>query len=178
MALVNILDLETTGKLSPEARIIELSCRLCDYDTGEELKSLLLRFNPERNIEAQAVKIHKITNEDVKKELTFDKHLPTIESILEETDYLVAHNLIGFDYPMLKQEFERLGKILPEMKLFDTMLNGTCCTDLGKAPTLGELCFSMGVEYRPELAHSGSYDTQTLRDAFFAGVRYQWFNLK
>ena len=176
--IVNIFDCETTGKLSPEARIIELSMRLCDYDSGKEQEKLLLRFNPERNIEAKAVTIHKITNEMVKKEDKIEKHLPLIKETLEKTDYLVAHNLIGFDLPMIKLEFERHGIELPEFKTFDTMVEGTFCTELGKSPSLAELCFALDIVWDGDSAHSGDYDTEVLRDAFFNAVRFGWFALK
>lgn len=175
---VVIFDCETTGKLSPEARIVELSMRLCDYDTTEELGSLLFRCNPERNIEAKAVSIHGISNDDVKKLPTFEKYLDEVETMLKSADVLIAHNLIGFDYPMLKQEFERYGRELPELTLFDTMVAGTFSTDLGKSPSLQELCFSLDIVYDPDSAHSGSYDTEVLRDSFFNAVRFGWFNLK
>jgi DNA polymerase-3 subunit epsilon len=176
--IVTFLDLETTGKLTPEGRIIELSMRLCTYEVQKELRNYLRRYNPERNIEAAAVKIHGITNEDAKKEETFDVHLWEVEQILRDTDILVAHNLIGFDLPYLKQEFARYGKELPEFKVFDTMIKGTSCTDLGKSPTLSELCFALDVEYDPTRAHTGSYDTEVLRDSFFNAIKFGYFDLK
>jgi DNA polymerase-3 subunit epsilon len=176
--IVNIFDCETTGKLGPEARIIELSMRLCDYETQREVENLLLRFNPERNIEAKAVTIHHITNEDVKKEKPFKEHLKQVEAVLKKTDVLIAHNLIGFDLPMLQIEFERHGVTLPEFKTFDTMVEGTFCTELGKSPSLSELCFALGIVWDSDSAHSGDYDTKVLRDAFFNGVRFGWFDLK
>lgn len=176
--IVGFLDLETTGKLTPEGRIIELSLRLCDYETQKELRNYVARYNPERNIEAAAIKVHGITNEEVKKEQTFDKRLWEVEQLLTDTDVLIAHNLIGFDLPYLEQEFARYGKKLPEFKTFDTLIEGTNCTDLGKSPTLSELCFALDVVYDPTRAHSGSYDTEVLRDCFFNGVRFGWFDLK
>jgi DNA polymerase-3 subunit epsilon len=175
--IVGILDLETTGKLTPEGRIIELSLRLCDYENQKEIKNYVARYNPERNIEAGAVKIHGITNEEVKKEDTFVNKVGEVVKLLEECDWVIAHNLEGFDYLYLKQEFERCGKELPEFKRFDT-INATFCTDLGKSPNLSELCFALDVEYDPTRAHKGDYDTEVLRDAFFNGVRFGWFELK
>lgn len=177
MTLVAVFDCETTGKLSPDARIIEVSLRLCEYETQREIECLEFRCNPERNIEAMAVRIHGITSDDVKKLPTFEHFLPLVEGILDKADYLLAHNLIGFDYIMLKQEFERYGKKLPEIKLFDTMVKGTFATELGKSPSLAELCYSLDIDYNPEEAHSGSYDTLVLRNAFFNGVKWDWFKL-
>jgi DNA polymerase-3 subunit epsilon len=176
--IIGILDLETTGKLTADGKIIEVSLRVCDYDTGTEERAVLFRCNPGRNIEAAAVKVHHITNDDVKSEKSFREHLPTLLTELEEIDYLVAHNLIGFDLPYLKQEIEACGGTFPEVKTFDTMIEGTFCTDLGKSPSLSELCFALDVEYDPTRAHRGDYDTEVLRDCFFNAVRFGWFNLK
>lgn len=176
--IVTIFDCETTGKLSEDARIIEGSFRQCDYETAKEIKDFLFRCNPERNIEAKAVTIHGITNEMVKKEKPFEHYLEDVKEILEKSDYLVAHNLIGFDKPMLEIEFKRYGVELPEVKLFDTMVQGTFCTELGKSPSLQELCFALDIVYDRDSAHSGSYDTEVLRDAFFNAVRFGWFQLK
>jgi DNA polymerase-3 subunit epsilon len=176
--IIGILDLETTGKFTPEGRIIELSLRLCKLETGEEVENYVGRYNPERNIEAKAVQIHGITNEEAKKEPLFIDKIGEVKELLGRCDYVVAHNLDGFDYPYLEQEFQRCGEELPEFKTFDTLVHGTGATDLGKSPSLSELCFALDVVYDPTRAHRGDYDTEVLRDCFFNGVRFGWFILK
>lgn len=176
--IVTVFDSETTGKLTPDHRIIEASFRVCDFDNETELEEFLLRFNPERNIEAKAMAVHGITNEELKHEKTFCEQKETILEILKRTDLLVYHNGDDFDLPFLKQEFERCGITeLPEFKTFDTMVNGTWATDLGKSPTLFELCWSLDIVFDPTRAHRGNYDTEVLRDAFFNGVRLGWFKI-
>lgn len=177
MTLITFFDLETTGKLTPEGRIIEASFRLCDLETYSELEHFESRFNPERHIEAMATNVHGIDDKMVKHEPKFVEKLPIITSVLERSNYVVAHNLIGFDLPYLTIEFERHGVALPEFKTFDTLIEGTCCTDLGKSPTLFELAWALGVAYDLKLAHGAAYDSAVLRDAFFNGVKYGWFNI-
>lgn len=178
LTVVNIFDCETTGKLHPDHRIIEASFRLCDLEKEEELENILMRFNPERNIDAKALDIHKISLDELKKEPLFKDKAFEIKAILERTDVLIAHNLEYFDKPYLEQEFKRAGLVMPEVKTFDTLLDGTFATDLGKRPTLSELCWSLDIVYDPESAHKGDYDTEVLRDCVFKGFRLGWFNFK
>lgn len=177
MVNVTFFDLETTGKLTPEGRIIEVSFRLCDLDNFTELSHFESRFNPERHIEAKATEIHKIDDKMVKDEPKFKECISEIVSILERSDYLIAHNLEGFDLPYLKQEFEKAGEEFPNLATFDTLIHGNGCTDLGKSPSLFELCWAFGVDYDSTLAHGAAYDSAVLRDAFFNAVRFGWFSL-
>lgn len=178
MVKVTVFDCETTGKLTPEGRIIEASFRLCDLAEFTELKHFESRFNPERHIEARATEVHGIDDKMVKHEPKFKDKIGEIVALLEETDYLCAHNLDGFDLPYLELEFKRAEVKLPEFKTFDTLTHGTCCTDLGKSPTLFELCWAFGVAYDPSLAHGAAYDSAVLRDALFNAVRFGWFSIK
>jgi DNA polymerase-3 subunit epsilon len=181
MRLVTFLDCETTGKLDPAHRIIELSLRMHDLDSEEEKRNVLLRFNPERNIDAKAFAVHHIHLDDLKGKPTIGKCLGDIAKILKQSALVVAHNgggpdyEQGFDYPYLKMEFERNGVEMPEVTWFDTMVEGTFATDLGKNPTLKELCFALDVDYDESQAHSGDYDTDVLAQSFFKGVRHGWF---
>lgn len=174
--MICILDSETTGKLDPLHRIIELSMRLVNFETEEEIKNILWRFNPQRNIDAKAFEVHGISLEELKTKPTIDKHLHEIAKVLKQCALVVAHNGDSFDFLFLKMEFERNNVEFPEIKTFDTMVNGTFATDLGKAPSLSELCWCLDVDYDPDEAHSGDYDTAVLRDAFLTGVRRGWFN--
>jgi DNA polymerase-3 subunit epsilon len=181
MRLVTFLDEETTGKLHPDHRIIELSLRQFDLDTEEEKRNLLLRFNPERNIDAKAFAVHGIALDELKTKPVIAKCFPQIIKVLKESHLIVAHNgggpdyEGGFDYPFLKMEAERNGFELPDTKWFDTMVEGTFATDLGKSPRLEELCFALDVDYDSRLAHKGDYDTEVNAQAFFKGVRHGWF---
>lgn len=177
MTIITFSDTETTGKLNPNHRIIEASFRICEIESQKELENILMRFNPERNIDAKAQQVHGIALEDLKHEPVFKAKIPEIQAIIDRTDIFCFHNGIYFDWPYFKMEFERNEVILPDKPIFDTMVEGTFATDLGKSPTLSELCFALDVAYDPKLAHSGDYDTAVLRDCFFNGVRLGWFKL-
>lgn len=177
MTNITFFDCETTGRLNPECKIIEASFRVCDLETQKEVKNIRLFFNPERNIEAKATAVHGMTLEDVKHYPTFKEQIKEIINILTDSKYVVAHNGNGFDFPLLVQEFEAAGEIIPDFQALDTMVMGTFATDLGKSPTLFELCWSLDVDVDPKLQHKGDYDTEILRDAFFNGLNYGWFKL-
>jgi DNA polymerase-3 subunit epsilon len=175
VTIVTIFDCETTGRLHPDHRIIEASFRMCSLEEAREINHTLLRFNPERHIEARATAVHGITDDAVKVEPTFCDVLDCITDILNQTHIMVYHNGDEFDLKFLQQEFERCRVAMPEFETFDTMKEGNWATDLGKSPTLSELCWSLDVDYDSKLAHSGHYDTMVLRDAFFNGIRLGWF---
>lgn len=177
MIRATFADLETTGKLTPDHRIIEAAFRRCTIEDFREVENLLLRINPERNIDAKAQAVHGISIDELKGEPNFKARIPEIKRVFENTDLIVWHNGISFDMPFLKMEFERHGETLPDVAVFDTMVEGTFATDLGKSPTLFELCWSLGVEYDPAKAHKGDYDTLVLRESFFNGLRYGWFKM-
>ena len=177
MTIVTISDLETTGRLKPEHRIIEASFRVCNLETQEEIENILLRFNPKRNIDAKAQAVHGISLEDLKGEKTFKEQIPEILRILNKTDVIVFHNGISFDWPYLEQEFKLNETKIPDLPIFDTMVHGNFATDLGKNPNLSELCFALDVDYDSSLAHRGDYDTAVLRDCLFNGINFGWFQI-
>jgi DNA polymerase III subunit epsilon len=177
MTIVTFSDIETTGKLKPDHKIIEASFRVCDLETQTEQENILMRFNPQRNIDAKAFEVHGIAVADLKKEPLFKDKIPEIKRIIDISDFFVFHNGISFDWPYFKQEFAANEEVLPEIPIFDTMVEGTFTTDLGKSPRLQELCWALDVDYDESLAHSGDYDTAVLRDAFFNAIRYGWFKL-
>lgn len=177
MRIAIITDTETTSKLHPDHRIIEASFRKCNLDTGEELENILMRFNPERSIDARAQAVHGITLEELKGEPLFKDRAKEIIKLFEEATVVVAHNGISFDFPYFVQELERVGEKVPNFQVFDTMVHGTFATDLGKSPTLSELCWALDIDVDPEQTHKGDYDTLILRDAFFRGLKLGWFKL-
>lgn len=178
--IVTVLDTETTGKFTKDHRIIEASFRKCDMsdkDNPFEIENILMRFDPKRNIDAKAQMVHGIPIGELKGEPTMEDRAKDIVKIIETSDILVAHNLIGFDAPFLSMELERCGEKLPDIKMFDTMLEGSFATDLGKSPRLEELAWSLSIVFDTTRAHKGDYDTAILRDCLFEGYRLGWFTL-
>lgn len=173
------LDLETTGLLAPEHRIIE--CALLEYDFDKDRNSYtgpakwVRRFNPMRPIEAAASAVHGITFEEVAHEKTFEECAAEVLKRIKVADLVVAHNGRGFDLPFLKQEFMRLGTALGPVRHVDTMLEARWATPFGKVPSLEELCFATGVDYDRSAAHAAEYDTDRMMQSYFKGVQKGFF---
>lgn len=173
-------DLETTGLLDPEHRIIEIALCMYDLDTEKQVAKFVRRFNPGRPIDPKAIEVHGITFDQV-------SHLPKLEDdaeaialiqrIISKTDVLVAHNGIDFDLPFLAMEFARIGKHLPHCPVVDTMKSGRWATPWGKVPNLKELCFACGIEYDVTKAHAASYDVEVMMACFFHALRSGFYTL-
>ena len=113
-----ILDTETTG-LTNEDGIVEISMlELVDgIKTGRKFHRFL---NPKINITQKAMEIHRITNETVKDQPTFEKVAEDIIKFIGEAS-IIAHNA-GFDRRMLNNELRRCGwEQYPEKRFIDTL---------------------------------------------------------
>jgi DNA polymerase-3 subunit epsilon len=113
-----ILDTETTG-LTNEDAIVEISMlELVDgIKTGRKFHRFL---NPKVNITQKATEIHRITNETVKDQPTFEKIVEDVIKFIGDGT-VIAHNA-GFDRRMLNNELRRCGwETYPEKRFIDTL---------------------------------------------------------
>jgi DNA polymerase III subunit epsilon len=113
-----ILDTETTG-LTNEDAIVEISMlELIDgIKTGRKFHRFL---NPKVNITQKAVEIHRITNETVKDQPTFEQIVEDVIKFIGDGT-IIAHNA-GFDRRMLNNELHRYGwEPYPEKRFIDTL---------------------------------------------------------
>lgn len=169
-------DIETTGlKQEDGHRIIEIAIGVWRYDAAAGIKqkvgkTWVQRINPERPIDPGAEAVHGISLSDLRGAPTWKEVAPKVHKILSATNIFVAHNGEGFDAPFIALELIRLGYKLPNFKVYDTMLNGRAATGFGKLPNLGELCWSMGVDYDPDNAHAADYDVEVMERSFWNGV--------
>ncbi|TKW06669.1 hypothetical protein SEVIR_7G254400v4 [Setaria viridis] len=120
---VLVFDIETTGFLHADHRIIEFALR--DLSGGKNCTFETL-INPERNVPIYAAKANKITTElvcrpDVPR---FSDVLPLLLAYIQRRQapgkpvLWVAHNAKQFDIPFLMQEFERCSAQVPADWLF------------------------------------------------------------
>lgn len=182
--LIAGLDVETTSKLSPEHRIIELCVQKWEFntDTKAAIKRAqeTWRFNPERSIDPKAYAVHKISLDDLVGEPTFEAALPQVLDFMEGVDLFVAHNGDEFDRPFLRMEVERVASHklhrIDGQQWFDTMQEGRWAHPWGKVPTLRELCWACDVAYDPTKSHAADYDVEVMMRAFFFAVRAGFFN--
>ncbi|NTX18026.1 3'-5' exonuclease [Burkholderia cepacia] len=169
MRIITGFDLETTGlDWNDGHRIIEVAAVLYDLDVGTRLGQYVQRVNPQRPIDEKAQAVHKITFDMLTSEPTWEQVAPAVSTILARTNYVVAHNGFGFDFPFVTHELQRVGVAVPEITGIDTMLEARWATPFGKLPNLGELCFACGVHYDPSQAHAALYDVERMMEAYFA----------
>lgn len=172
MSLICGFDLETTGLLEPEHRIIEIAAILYDSVTEEPRFKWIQRVNPQRPIDPKAQAVHHIAFEDVAHCPTFEEVAEKLVKVLKKSSIVVAHNGAGFDLPFVVKELQRVGQPVPShFELVDTMLDGRWATPLGKYPNLGELCFACRVPYDPTLAHGAEYDVDVMMKSYFHARR-------
>ena len=101
-----VFDIESTGINRRSDRIIELAIIKLFPDGKRETHEFL--FNPERPIPAEATAIHGITDADVKDCPTFVQKAREVAALLDNCD-LGGYNILGFDIPLLIEEFNRAG---------------------------------------------------------------------
>jgi len=169
------IDIETTGLLTPDHRIIEIYIGLWRDD--KKIWQYEQRIDPERAMSAEAQRVHGISIHDLFGEPKWNEVAPTIQGILKKADVYVAHNGQEFDMPFIAKELERVGLQMPEKPILDTMLHAIWATSDGKKPKLSELAFACGVDYDPALAHAASYDVEVMMACLLKARSWGYFAL-
>ncbi|SCW95963.1 3'-5' exonuclease [Ancylobacter rudongensis] len=158
------VDIETTGLLAADHRIIEVYIGLWNGST--KVFSFEQRIDPQRGIAADAQRVHGISASDLIGKPTWDTVGPAVFKVLNKASMFVWHNGDEFDGPFLDQELKRIGLELPKRPAIDTMANGIFATPDGKKPRLSELCFAAGIPYDAAQAHAAAYDVDVMMEAF------------
>ena len=159
-----VLDTETTG-LKPEEghRIIEIGAleMINHVPTG---KTLHLYINPERDIEADAIAIHGITNERVANEPVFADIADQFLEFIGDAK-MVIHNA-RFDMGLINAELERLGRPpLPLDQAIDTLDMARRRFPGGQA-SLDALCRKFNIDNSHRELHGAMIDTDLLADVY------------
>lgn len=97
-------DTETTGTNTSEDRIVQLAV-VAWYPDGTEKRFVQL-FNPGCPIPAGASEVHGITDDDVKDAKPFSAMAKGLYGAFDKADW-AGYNIIGFDVPILVEEFAR-----------------------------------------------------------------------
>ncbi len=159
-----VLDTETTG-FDPEEgdRIIEIGCVELEnhLPTGKHLQ---LFINPERDVPAEAIAIHGITNE-------FLKDKPIFATVYSEfiefigTSRLIIHNA-EFDMKFLNWELQNVGhKALPWSQVLDTLQIARRKFP-GSPANLDALCRRFGIDNTERTYHGALLDSELLAEVY------------
>ena len=101
-----VFDIEATGMQISKDRIVEISMLKVMPDGTSASKTL--RINPGIPMPAEVIKIHGITDEDLKDAPSFADVAEELKDWLHNCD-LAGYNSNRFDIPMLVEEFLRCG---------------------------------------------------------------------
>lgn len=155
-----VLDTETTG-MDPATgdRIVEIGCvELMNHvPTG---RTLHLYLNPERDVPAEAVAVHGLTYDFLKKHPTFAE---VVDQFLEfiGDDVLVIHNA-EFDIKFLNAELRTLGfPALQMRRVIDTVMVARRKFP-GSPASLDALCRRFNVDLSSRSLHGALLDSELL----------------
>ena len=153
-----VLDTETTG-LDPADghRIIEIGCvELVDhFPTGRSYQTYL---NPEREVPAEAERVHGITSAFLADKPRFAEIAAAFLEFLGEAP-LVIHNA-SFDLKFINAELERIsGKPIPAARAIDTIEIAKNKLP-GARYSLDELCKRFGIDLSAREKHGALLDAE------------------
>ncbi|MAA63435.1 MAG: DNA polymerase III subunit epsilon [Alteromonadaceae bacterium] len=161
-----VLDTETTG-IDPEQghRIIEIGCvEMMERKlTGRHYH---VYINPEREVEAEAISIHGITNEYLADKPLFRDVATEFFEFIKGAE-LVIHNA-AFDVGFIDAEFRRLGtgwKVDDHCGVLDTLAMARA-KHPGQKNNLDALCKRYGIDNSNRELHGALLDAEILADVF------------
>ncbi len=146
-------DLETTGLSSNHHRIIQYALVGCS-EGGDSIYVEEL-VNPQRSIPLESTRVHGFTDEDVTDKSHFSEHVDRIDELIEGA-VIVGHNVNRFDWPFMRDEYMRVGRMMPTPRAIIDTLVVARRLKLPRRHTLGDMCTRYGVEL--ERAHTAGAD--------------------
>lgn len=161
-----VLDTETTG-IDPEQghRIIEIGCvEMMERQlTGRHFH---VYINPEREVEAEAIAVHGITNEYLADKPLFRDIATEFFEFIKGAE-LVIHNA-AFDVGFIDHEFRKLGsgwKVEDHCGVLDTLAMARK-KHPGQKNNLDALCKRYGIDNSNRELHGALLDAEILADVF------------
>lgn len=162
-----VLDTETTG-IDPSQghRVIEIGCVELENRrfTGKTYHQYI---NPEREIEAEAISIHGITNQFVADKPVFSAVAPEFLDFIRGAE-LVIHNA-PFDVGFLNHELALMKSGLGAIKDYSGVLDTLAMARKrhpGQRNSLDALCKRYGVDNSKRDLHGALLDAEILADVY------------
>ena len=159
-----VLDTETTGMNPNDGhKLVEIGCIELEnhIPTG---KALQLYINPEREVPADAIAVHGITNEFLEDKPVFSQ---VYDEFLEfiKGGKLVIHNA-EFDMKFLNYELAQVGhKALPWSEVIDTLAMARKKFP-GSPANLDALCRRFGIDNTERTYHGALLDSELLAEVY------------
>lgn len=169
------IDIETTGLLAPDQRIVEVNASLWQH--GRKLLNFTSLVDPQRSIEKEALAVHGITPAKLVGAPLWPEVATKLHAVMSKATKWVWHNGDDFDGPFIEQEFKRAGLVMPTRPAVDTMKQGIWAHHSGKKPNLAELCFACEVPYDPALAHAAEYDVDCMMECYFRAKSWGFYEI-
>lgn len=159
-----VLDTETTGMDPAQGdRLVEIGCiELADHvPTG---RTLHLYINPERDVPAEAVAVHGLTADFLRKHPTFGEVVDQFVDFIGP-DRLVIHNA-EFDVKFLNAELRTHGfPALQSNRVLDTLMMARQKFP-GSPASLDALCRRFGIDLSARTLHGALLDAQLLAEVY------------
>ncbi|HOB63407.1 MAG TPA: DNA polymerase III subunit epsilon [Candidatus Competibacteraceae bacterium] len=169
-----VLDTETTG-LDPAQghRVIEIGCieLLNRRLTGQHFHVYL---QPDRRIDAEAIKIHGITNEFLADQPRFAEVAEEFLDFVRDAE-LIIHNA-AFDLNFLNHELRRCGRGQPSLEQLCTVEDTLLLARQrhpGQRNSLDALCKRYAIDNSQRTLHGALLDAEILADVYLAMTRQQ-----
>ncbi len=162
-----VVDTETTGLNTSEGhRIIEVACVELDdrKPTGNNYHEF---FNPEREIDISATKIHGLDNKALAEKPKFAQIAAELFDFIKGAE-LVIHNA-EFDLDFLNHEFSLTGQSYPDIKEVCTIVDTIQIAREqrpGRRNSLDALASEFGVDTSARTTHSALVDAQILVEVY------------
>jgi DNA polymerase III subunit epsilon len=159
-------DLETTGTDVGQDRIVEIAVVKLLPDRTETMFQSLV--NPGIPIPPSATEVHGIRDADVHAKPTFAQIAAGLAGFLDGCD-LAGFNVMRFDFPLLKAEFNRAGMDWPEQepRVIDAHV---VYQEKERRDLAAAVKFYCGVEHSD--AHSALSDARATRMVLEAQIRH------
>lgn len=160
-----VFDTETTGFDPAEGhRVIEIGCiELMNHiPTGKTYHQYI---NPERDVPADAVAVHGLTFDRLKKEPTFGEIIADFTAFIGEDSKLVAHNA-DFDMKFINAEFKTFGfPSIDRRRVVDTVAMARAKFP-GSPANLDALCRRFNIDNTARVFHGALLDSELLAEVY------------
>jgi DNA polymerase III epsilon subunit-like protein len=141
-----VVDVETTLAADGNGfRVVSIA--LVPVVKGSIKTGKTFLVNPQQPIDADSIRIHHITDAQVAGRLTFSSRIPAINKFLDRPGVVFVAHSASFDAGVLRSEYERAGRTMPDLPVLDTMvLPRQLGMDIAPRPSLTTLMNSFGFE--------------------------------